>query len=328
MTASLRRYSRLTLASVLGFFLVSCATPSVQPPAVSASSLPKVLGQGKQAHYIRSVQTGSDTFCLQTGSRLFRRAGSPDIDLIGAMHAADGNYYQELRKELFLSDLILYEGVIDENQQQQVFTEQEKNAKLQKSGYGRFARSLGLSLQHQAIPYKDKRFRRSDMSIQQMQAALEKERRQGGNTGSQADHAGEQFSHVRKSIGGKSLMTNMMLSLIGMNSALQERVRLMLVAQGGKYGEENDGLSPRLQRLILEDRNAHVIGDLKHVLTKESGHRRIALFYGAAHLPDLQKHLERMGYRAAGPIRWDNAITSHPYSSGISTEEVNELFAK
>jgi hypothetical protein len=69
------------------------------------------------------------------------------------------------------------------------------------------------------------------------------------------------------------------------------------------------------------------MSELAQVLRREN-HRRIAIFYGAAHLPDMEKRLLRMGYRAAGARQWDDAVVSHPYSSGISDEEVQEMLGK
>jgi hypothetical protein len=42
----------------------------------------------------------------------------------------------------------------------------------------------------------------------------------------------------------------------------------------------------------------------------------------------MQKRLIAMGYQPAGPIRWNTAVSSHPYSSGITEEEVREMLGK
>jgi len=111
-----------------------------------------------------------------------------------------------------------------------------------------------------------------------------------------------------------------------MNHSLRERVRFMLVA-AWQESDDDAALHPRLQQLILEDRNEFAMNELAKVLRREK-HQRIAIFYGAAHLPDMEKRLLRMGYRAAGARHWNDAVVSHPYSSGISDEEVQEMLGK
>jgi hypothetical protein len=313
----------LALPVVAACSLVSCTIVPVTPPAVKAKDLP-IVHQGDKGSFVRTIQSGSDTYSVQTGSRLFRKAGAPDIDLVGAMHAAEPRYYQELQAILGQADLVLYEGVTDGRRKGQNALPDLRNQR--KSGYGRLASSLGLVTQHEGIDYHKAHFRNCDLTIQEMHALLQQEMQRGDETSGQAKQASKEFHKVGKMIGGKSWLMNGVIGLVGSSPPLRERVRFLLVASGADV--ENDGtLDARLQRLILEDRNVHVMKELQRVTRREK-HRRIAIFYGAAHFPDMQKRLIAQGYQPAGPIRWNSAVTSHPYSSGLSEEEVRELLGK
>ncbi len=301
------------------------------PPHVAAGSLPRVLlDGGKQLQYHRSIQSGEDTFSIQTGSRLLRKVGSPDIDLVGAMHAAEPDYYRILQRELNKADLVLFEGVVDESQQQaeQAMTDAQRQKAYQKSAYSRLAASHGLVAQHASINYESSRFRRCDMSVQQMDALLKSEMAKGGSGAAASSAAEAEFASVRKALNGKSWATNALIGLISMSPALTARTRLMLVASGSESNEDGSSLHPRLERLIREDRNAFVMKEVTAILRKEKGHQRIAIFYGAAHLADLQKRLATLGYHPAESIRWHDAITCHPYAAGITEEEVKEIFTR
>lgn len=315
---------RFIFLILLAIGISSCSftpTAEIAPPALSAKDLPKIY-QAHRGEYVRTIQSGTDTFSLQTGSRVFRKAGSADIDLIGAIHAAEPAYYQELTSDLHKASLVLYEGVSDANQPR--YTEKQRNKATEKSAYNRLANSQGLVSQHRAIPYAQKNYRNCDMNFQEMQQTLQREIAQGGSKGQAAQQAYDELNSVNTAVRGNNFMLNAVIGLIGSNHALKSRARFMLVSMGA--GNSDDlGSSRRLQTLMIQDRNAHVISELQKTLRNEPNQRRIALFFGAAHLPDFEKRLLRLGYRPAGPVRWHNAITSHPYSSGITHEEVLEM---
>lgn len=323
MHSSFRRL--VTAAGFLAalFLLGSCGSSPVTPPAVAAKDLPKVYQANAQT-YVRTVQSGSDTFSVQTASRVFRRAGSPEIELVGAMHAAEPAYYRSLQQRLSRADLVLYELVVDEEDAKA--DELSIQRAEDKSAFSRLASSLGLISQNRGIDVNKKNFRRCDMTYQQMIASLQQEAQQGNSEGKSAHTAKNEFAKLGRVLSGGSWMMNGVVGLVGMNHSLRERVRFMLVATG-QENDDDPALHPRLQKLILEDRNAFVMSELAQVLRREN-HRRIAIFYGAAHLPDMEKRLLRMGYRAAGARQWDDAVVSHPYSSGISDEEVQEMLGK
>lgn len=323
MHSSFRRL--VTAAGFLAalFLLGSCGSSPVTPPAVAAKDLPKVYQANAQT-YVRTVQSGSDTFSVQTASRVFRRAGSPEIELVGAMHAAEPAYYRSLQQRLSRADLVLYELVVDEEDAKA--DELSMQRAEDKSAFSRLASSLGLISQNRGIDVNKKNFRRCDMTYQQMIASLQQEAQQGNSEGKSAHTAKNEFAKLGRVLSGGSWMMNGVVGLVGMNHSLRERVRFMLVATG-QENDDDPALHPRLQKLILEDRNAFVMSELAQVLRREN-HRRIAIFYGAAHLPDMEKRLLRMGYRAAGARQWNDAVVSHPYSSGISDEEVQEMLGK
>ncbi len=331
-----RSYVSLLALSFVGAFLLcilnSCGiSDPVTPPPVAAGSLPRVLlDSGKQLQYHRSIQSGVDTFTIQTGSRLLRKAGSPDIDLVGAMHAAEPAYYKKLQSDLNRADLVLFEGVVDESQQQaeEAMSDAQRQKAYQKSAYSRLAASHGLVAQHTSINYESSRFRRCDMSVQQMDALLKSEMASGGSGAKASTAAGEEFASVRKVLSGQSWAANAVIGLISMSPALTARTRLMLVASGSESNDDDSSLHPRLEQLIREDRNAFVMKEVTTIMRKEKGHQRIAIFYGAAHLADLQKRFAALGYRPVESIRWYDAVTAHPYAAGITEDEVKEIFTR
>ena len=312
--------TRKFLAAASCFVLAACAVTPVEPPPVS--KLPRVIGEHSQARgYARIIQSAPDAFTTQTGSRLFRKPGSPDIDLVGAIHIAQPDYYQRLQQRLDQSDLVLFEGVSD-RKSDGTPTGREKNGT-----YKRLADSLGLTVQTSGIDYKRSSFRRCDLSLEEMAAILDQEIAQGGAKGAAADDAKAEFAKIKTLLSGKSLLTNLVLGLVSISPTLREYVLLMIVSSDISNLEKKQ-LPSRLNQLIIQDRNQHVAGELRKLIGSGSRHRRIAIFYGATHLPDSEQRLRALGYSpSTGPI-WNSAFSTHPYSVGIPQKEVKEAFGE
>ncbi|HWA82802.1 MAG TPA: hypothetical protein VG820_05190, partial [Fimbriimonadaceae bacterium] len=69
-----------------------------------------------------------------------------------------------------------------------------------------------------------------------------------------------------------------------------------------------ENLSASLNDLLIKTRNAKVLGDLKTEIAKQPAPRSIAIFFGAGHMADMEKHLtEDLGY-VGGEERWYTAI--------------------
>lgn len=324
---TLRPQRRGLRAAACGLLLglSSCGVQPVEPPPVSGP-LPRVISAGKPDPYTRTAQTGADAFEMQTGSRLFRKAGAPAVDLVGVVHIGSADYYQRVSRRLAQADLVLFEGVTDGTRDP---LDQDPAAMARaesKSGYGRIASSIGLSSQGEQIRYERPRFRRCDVTIQEMIRLLDEDIARGGKAGQDAAEAKRQIQSIKHVLGGDSLLMNSALGLVKISHTIRSRVRLSMVSIG--TGDTEAEVSPRLKRLINEDRNEHVIRELSQVLRKEPGRRRIAVFYGSGHHADLERRLRKLGYSPAGPVSWETAIVSNPYSDGISPAEVREALNK
>lgn len=313
----LRVLSSTLLTTTCCLLLVACgAVAPVQPPPVG--KLPRVIGEHSQARgYARTIQSAPDTFTTQTASRLFRKAGAPEIDLVGAIHIAQPDYYQRLQKRLDQSDLVLFEGVTARKSDEIATSGENKGV------YKRMADSLGLQVQNAGIDYKRSSFQRCDLSLEEMVQILDQEILQGGPKAAAAAQAKAEFSELKHMLSGKSILTNLVMGLIGTSPLLREHVLLMTVSSG-LGNDTGKQLSPRLKQLILEDRNARVATDLRKLAGSISRHRRIAIFYGAAHLPDLERRLRSMGYSPVSGPSWNSALSTHPYAAGISQQEVRQ----
>jgi hypothetical protein len=102
-------------------------------------------------------------------------------------------------------------------------------------------------------------------------------------------------------------------------------VRARLVIAFNAENSSRPALSPRLKRLMLEDRDEFVMSELGPLIEKNPTVRRMVIFYGFQHLAGMERRLEARGYLPTGPIEWENAMTVHPVAEGIEEGELDGI---
>ena len=63
------------------------------------------------------------------------------------------------------------------------------------------------------------------------------------------------------------------------------RMKRLLAEQLSDAGELEQGFGPTMNRILIRDRNEAAVAVLQKEIAK--GRKRIAIFYGAAHMPDF-----------------------------------------
>ena len=90
----------------------------------------------------------------------------------------------------------------------------------------------------------------------------------------------------------------------------------------GRLVEKQDPGLKRLMKVLLERRNAVVFRDLRKVLRGKQPPAHVVLFYGAAHMPDLEERItKKLGYRFVGE-EWLRAFGVNPKEEGLTAFEV------
>lgn len=180
----------------------------------------------------------------------------------------------------------------------------------------KLASALGLEFQLAAIDYSRPNWRNSDLSIDQVQRKLQ-----------EAGASGEQLFRM---LDGSSMMAKFagfLLNFIKASPQMQSSVKLMMMemlSHADELMEAQGGEQGKLMSVIVLDRNAAVLDDLRAILKDEKNVESVALFYGAGHLPDLEKHLTQdFGYRFEGD-RWFPAISMEVVKAGMSPQQARQ----
>ncbi|MDA1195589.1 MAG: hypothetical protein O2894_10450 [Planctomycetota bacterium] len=270
-------------------------------------------------------------------TRYTAAAGGPDVLLFGVVHIADAPYFEAVRAELDTYGTVLYEGVKPEHQDneawQRSFTEQGgEAAAMQRTLAGWF----GFAYQLDAIDYTRPHFVHADMTMEAFLAAggadflpqlkQPEPSAHGADAPVGSDDTDETEGDPEAAVesapaepGGLSPAVrktweiakgwgDMALSRPG---PLRSGARRMFAETlGGTDLGHALAMRPGFSELILIRRNEVVIEHLKAALPSRPG--PLAIFYGAAHMPDLEERLTtELGY-ARADAHWLRAWAIRP----------------
>lgn len=257
--------------------------------------------QAQTNSFLRFV-AGEDSWQgeLQTSITRYQNQQGQQVELIAAVHIADAAYYAFLNSHFESLDLLLYELVADDedwNAVQDSDRDGKGNQSLLSALQSMMGRFLELEFQLQAIDYGREQFVRADLSATELAAIMQSKEESFFSmfmTMAMAQMAAEQNALASGSLEPSAFT---LLSLItALSSDNQAQALKFLVAR--ELGRSGDlALSPTVesQITILGDRNKIALAALESALAK--GERNIGLFYGAAHMPGLERELlQTMGF--------------------------------
>jgi hypothetical protein len=303
-----------------------------------------VSSNGEPAPYLRVSGEADGSRRLELASRTLV---SPEhkklkVTLLGVSHVGDLSFYKSVQERLDAADLVLFEGV--------GWGDGPSKAKPGKtSGVGELqdslADSMGLVFQLRAIRYDRPHFRNSDMSLRAFTDSMSGKKSKpdkkkvgekgAGKPGKAPPKEKEDLAaqEVMRALSGDSVVFSFVsgaLKIFGKSPKFRGLMKLAMVETLGSIGGDVSSLAKaagpgmeKFMRIALEKRNAIVIKDLKKILKDEEGHGDVVVFYGAAHMPDIERQLaDKFGF-AAAEEKWLPAFGVNPKEAGLSTLEVN-----
>jgi hypothetical protein len=207
------------------------------------------------------------------------------VDLIGVVHIGEKNYYNKLNKrfeqyESLLYELVAPEGtVIPKGGRKSDGVSMNPVAALQKS----MQSALGLDFQLDHIDYTKKNFTHADMTPTEFGESMAK------NDESVSKYAlraiGQSMAMQGAGKGGSN--ASMLVMLFSRNKEIKmSRMfadQMQQMEAGMVMFEGRDGST------IIDHRNAKCMSILDREI--KSGKKNLAIFYGAGHLPDMERRL-------------------------------------
>jgi len=279
------------------------AKPTAQPeaqPATKPATQP-AAPQTESGTFSRFVKTGKLRGRFETAIATYEDDKGHSVDLVAAVHIADKAYYDKLQKRMATYDALLYELVAAKG------TVPEKGRKSNSiiSQFQRFLKNgLKLDFQLDAIDYKKDNFVHADLSP----AEFQKKQKERGESlvGLMLRSMMQGMKDEKEGKGSKITIFHV---IAGFFAKDQARYHKFLFAQELSRLEEmlsSFGDAKGAESAIIGDRNAACFTVLDEQLAK--GRKKIGVFYGAAHLPDMEGRLRKRGFHKKGKIwltAWD-----------------------
>jgi hypothetical protein len=205
------------------------------------------------------------------------------VDLIGVVHIGEKEYYQELNKHFEKYDALLYELVAPEG------TRIPKGGRGEGGGLNPLAAMqmgmksmLELEFQLEHIDYSRDNFIHADMSPEEFVESMNKNDESFGKMFLKAIGQGMK-GEARTEVSSGDLLS----AMFSKNPAMRLRrtmAQQMRDMEGGMAIFEG-----REGSTIIDHRNAKALEVMKREMA--NGKKRLALFYGAGHLPDMERRL-------------------------------------
>ncbi len=280
----LRRFALLLF--VFGLATIATVVQTSQSAEKPVSTSPE---NAAKTAYVRVVHDAQDrAVSLETAVVTFvpAKAGAagPQVDLVAAVHIADKKYYQELNKRFAGYDAVLYELVAPEGTRIPQGGRKDKRA-----GNVLSAMQLGmkdllkLEFQLDQVDYTRKNFIHADLSPDQFFKSMS-DRKEGFSDIFPRLLA---YALAKQAQGGDGGEMQLLMAMFDQNRSLA-----LKRAMADEF-QEMEGMTAVLEgpkgSTLIGERNKRALEVLKKQIA--AGKKKIAIFYGAGHMPDMEKRL-------------------------------------
>jgi hypothetical protein len=290
LETAMKRLISLALLMAVGLSVVTTAVAAEPPTAGAVTPAARQATGGKEGQETKFIRLRRDEnrqpIAMETAVVHYSspaRAGVM-VDLIGAVHVGDISYYDALNKLFETYDVVLYELVAPEGTR--IPKGGRKTPSTHPIGVMQEGMSTVLELSHQlnCVDYTKKNFVHADMSPEDFSKAME--------------NRGESFfqlflrlmgTGIAQSAAGAGGMNDAALLMAMFSKDRATRLKTAMAEQFESLDGQMAALDGPEGSTIITERNKRCFEVLDKQLA--AGKKRIAIFYGAGHLPDMERRL-------------------------------------
>ena len=285
--------------------------PVTRVHAAAPGTATDVAAPATQPSFLRFIDNGRAGGRLETAVARYRNKDGVTVDLVAAVHIGEKAYYQNLDDSFEGYDAVLYELV------------KPKDVDIPKPGYksenpiSQFQHllkdQLNLDFQLDDIDYSRANFVHADMTKEEF------EKLQGERGESMESLLLQQIMKAlsappptpeQQEAQSKDTEDEIHEIIGALTRPDAERqIKLVLAKQFGEI-EKNSADFGLGNTVILTERNKHCVQVLKETL-KDKSKKKLAIFYGAAHMPGISDSLAEMGFKPVSTewkTAWDLTI--------------------
>jgi hypothetical protein len=226
------------------------------------------------------------------------------VDLVAAVHVGGADYYETLDRLFADYDAVLYELVAPPNAR--VPKPGRKPAGAIGSAQQSLKTMLGLEFQLERIDYTAENFVHADLSPKEFDAAMARRGESWWTMFTKLMR--ESMARAERGGGGQDVNVGELFGILfGSGPQRQVRLRRMMAEQFTDMDVLTAAFGGEDGSTLITDRNAAALEVLRERI--DAGDRRIAIFYGAAHMDDFDRRLrDDFGLQPGEPVwleAWD-----------------------
>ena len=255
----------------------------------------------KSSAFLRFVKTSPSQGHVDTAITTYRHPDGTSVSLVAAVHIADAEYFRKLQKRFADFEAVLYEMV---KPKEAGATDILKSGNPIRSFQTGMKTLLNLEFQLDAMDYSRTNFVHADLDTESF-SRLQKDKGES--------ILGLLIRAALSEQGQKAAAENpldpwqLLLALMSKDGA--PRLKFMLAEQmeqieslvsGIDQGEDGKG------SVLVSGRNQVAMDVLARQVRQ--GRKKLAIFYGAGHMVDLERRIELLGFKKAAAewvVAWD-----------------------
>ena len=236
---------------------------------------------------------------------------SQTVTLYGVVHVADAEYYQKVQKDLDGFDAVLYEAVGGDKKH---MMEAKKNGGSFLSAFQHiFGDVLDLNFQLDSIDYTKDNLVHADIAAEDLQDKMKDQDVTPLGQFLKNDTLNSIAPFIKK-IG--PYLKEFLKTQPGLQNGLKDKF-----AQQMSQADIRTQFPEEFYNSIVVERNKIVIKVLQDQFKNCPQKKSFAIFYGAAHMPDMQKRLEDLGFKQNNK-RWMTAWKVEKVEQSEDNDEV------
>ena len=229
-----------------------------------------------------ALQIAINSYGLKTGYRQIR------VDLIGAIHIGDKAYYADLNERFKTYDALLYELIAPKDT---IVERDGSHPKGVISGTQlAMKKMLGLSFQLDEVDYAARNLVHADLSPEELSKSM-RDRGESLYVYFWRLFYASMNQYARDPLG----LSDMQKLSTMLSGGSDNSFKVMLAYELVDLDAYKEILGEDADSAVIGARNQRAIDVLREQL--KAGDKRIAIFYGVAHMPDMEQRLmEQLGF--------------------------------
>jgi len=263
------------------------------PAVLALLALPAAAAE-ETTNFIRFVEEAK-TDSLQTAVMSYESPQKIKVDLVGAIHIADKAYFDGLNLRFKKYDAVLYELVGPAFEDRDNPEVKQEAAKLQWVGQLQtmMRDTLKLHGQLEGIDYRSPNFVHADMDLSQFSETQTQKQESFFSLYLKAMKAQEAASEKRGADSNAAGLATL-LKIFTVKDSSTELKRL-LAREFDTVEDIMAGIESGDGTVLVGERNKVALQVLDQQIA--FGKKNLAIFYGAAHLGDMEQRLLKKGYK-------------------------------